>query len=521
MPLKKVGPLGQFGVNKDQQPQELADNVFSECANVRFRDGGLERMKGEQQVFDTPSVTPYWLQPYYTTTAQYWVHAGLAKVYADTYTGGAPVRTDITPILPSAPTGGVDDRWTGGVLNGVLVMNNSKDVPWYWDTSVGVNKLVPLPGWDPTWRAKSIRPFKNVLVAVGITKGTTYYPHLVFWSDEAAPGSVPTSWNVADLTKIAGDQDLAEDPGLMVDQKVMGDANIIYKQNSMYSMRATGGEDVFRFQRLPGGSGMLTIGAVADTPVGHVVLTNGDVVLHAGQGAQSIITGILRKTLFRTIDSTNRARAFLVPNPAASEVWICYPELGKAACTKAMVWNWIDKTWSIRTLDNTTYGAAGQLVEGATKAWSAQNYAWSDATFAWDEDELSPAQERLLLCSTTPLITAADVTGTRNGAAYTSYVERVGLTFGDPDLVKRLKSIRVRVEAATGTKIQFEVATSMNPEQGYTWQTPFQYTVGQTANNQVDILANGKFLGLRVTSLDNQPWRMTSYEMDLVGAGKY
>lgn len=513
--IKTIQLLGQYGINKDTQAQELPENAWSDGVNVRFRNGALERMKGEQKVFDTPVVTPYWLQPYNTATKQFWVHAGLSAVYADDGT----TRINITPA--TAPTGGVDDRWTGGVLNGVLVMNNGKDVPWYWDTSAGVNKLVPLPGWDASWRARSIRPFKNVLVAVGLTKGASFFPHLVMWSDVAAPGAVPTSWNVTDLTKLAGNLDLAEDPSLMVDQLVMGDVNVIYKQNAMYAMRATGGVDVFSFQRLPGRQGLLAVGAVADTPVGHVVLTNGDVVLHAGQGAESIIDGTLRRTLFRTIDATNRQRAFVTTNPAASEVWICYPELGKQSCTKAAVWNWRYKTWSLRTLDNVTYGATGQLAQGATQAWSAQNYAWQDATFAWDEDELSPTQERLLLCSTAPLVTAADVTGTRNGAAYTSYVERLGLTFGDASKVKTMRGLAVRVDGAVGAKIQFELGGAMNPEQQVTWTAPVTYTVGQMGYNELYLFATGRYIALRITSLDNQPWRITSLDVDLVPAGRY
>jgi hypothetical protein len=513
--IKTIQLLGKYGINKDVQPQELPENTWSDGINVRFRNGALERMKGEQKVFDTPSVTPYWLQPYNTATTQYWVHAGLSAVYADDGT----TRTNITPT--TAPTGAVDDRWTGGVLNGVLVMNNGKDIPWYWDTTGGVNKLVALPGWDSTWRAKSIRPFKNVLVAIGITKGSTQYPHLVLWSDVAAPGAVPTSWNVADLTKLAGNLDLAEDPSLMVDQLVMGDVNVIYKQNSMYAMRATGGTEVFSFQRLPGRQGLLTVGAVADTPVGHVVLTNGDVVLHAGQGARSIVDGVMRRTLFRTIDATNRKRSFVTTNPAASEVWICYPELGKASCTKAVVWNWNDQTWSIRSLDNVTYGATGQLAQGATQAWSAQAYSWADATFAWDEDELSPAQERLLLCSTTPLITASDVTGTRNGLAYTSRVERLGLTFEDASRVKTLAGLRVRVDGASGAQIQFQVGGAMNPEGSFTWGSPVTYTVGSSAYNQINLFATGRFIGIRILSLDNQPWRLTSLDVDFSYRGRY
>ena len=116
--LKTIQLLGQVGINKDTQAQELPDNAWSDGANVRFRNGAIERMKGDQRVFDAPVSAPYWLQPYNTATTQYWIHACLNAVYADDGT----TRLNITPA--TAPTGGIDDRWTGGVLNGVLVMNN-------------------------------------------------------------------------------------------------------------------------------------------------------------------------------------------------------------------------------------------------------------------------------------------------------------------------------------------------------------------------------------------------------------
>ncbi|MDE1997656.1 MAG: hypothetical protein KGI52_01885 [Burkholderiales bacterium] len=512
MTIKTTQLLGQYGINKDVQPQELPKNAWSDGANIRFRNGAMERMKGEQQVFASPSVTPYWLQAYYQGGKRYWVHAGLANVFVDDGT----TRTDITPT--SAPTGAVDNRWTGGVLNGTLVMNNGVNNPYFWG---GTGVLTPLTAWPASTTAASLRPFKNFLVALDVTKSGARYAHMVKWSTPAVPGAIPDSWDQNDTTKLAGERDLAEEPSLMVDQMVLGDANIIYKENSMYSMRATGGLDVFSFQRLPGSVGAIGKGCIANTPKGHVVLTHGDVVIHQGQGPQSIINGVMRKWLFQTIDTTNRQRAFLVTNPPAKEVWVCFPELGSSACTKAAVWNWDDNTWTIRTLDNVTYGATGQLDSGVTKAWSAQNYAWQDAAFAWNEDELSAAQERLLICSTAPVISAADVTGTRNGAAYTSYAERVGLTFDDASRVKVVRGLRTRVDAAIGTQIQFEIGGSMNPETPMVWSTPVTYVAGTSAYNQIDAFATGRFIGVRVTSLDNQPFRFTSYDSDFIMAGAY
>lgn len=510
--MKTIQLVGQYGINKDAQAQELPENAWSGGANMRFRNGAMERMKGEQAVFDGLAKTPYWLQPYYQGGKRYWIHASTNSVRAESDTGGA----DITPT--TAPTGAVDDRWTGGSLGGVLVMHNGVDTPYYWG---GTGVLQALPAWPAGLKAKSLRPFKSFLVALGVTKGANAYPHMVKWPAPAVPGAVPASWDETDTTKLAGELDLAEEPSILVDQLPLGDANIIYKENSMYAMRATGGMDVFRFQRLPGSVGALARGCIVDTPLGHVVLTHGDVIIHSGQGPQSIIDGSMRRWLFRTIDTTNRKRAFLVTNPPAREVWVCFPALGDAACTLAAVWNWGDKTWSIRTLDNATYGATGQLDSSLSNAWSAQAYAWKDATFAWDEDELSAAQERLLLASTAKRISAADVTGTRSGAAYTSYAERTGLTFGDASRVKVVRGLRVRLDASKGTRVQFEVGGAMNPEDPMAWSAPVEYIAGETPYNQIDTFATGRFIGVRVTSLDNQPFRLTSYDSDFIVTGAY
>lgn len=512
MTIKTSTELGKIGVVKDIQPQEIATNAWSDGMNVRFRDGGVERMKGELKVFDTPSTIPYWLQPYYQGGKRYWIHAGLNAVLAD---DGA-ARTTITPA--TAPTGAIDDRWTGGVLNGVLIANNSKDIPWSWG---GTGLMTALPGWDATWRAKSLRPFKSVLVALGITKGSTVYPHMVKWSVPAVPGAVPASWDATDVTKTAGELDLAEEPSLLVDQLPLGDVNIIYKENSMYAMRATGGLDIFSFQRLPGAVGALARGCIAQTPMGHVVLTHGDVIMHSGQGPRSIINGRLRKWLFAQIDSTNRARSFVVTNPPVKEVWVCFPELGKSSCTLAAVWNWEEDTWSIRSLKNVTCGAIGQLDSGTTMSWDVQNYAWQDAAQAWNEDPLSPAQERLLIGSTAPIINAVEITGTINGAGYTSYVERTGLTLDSAEVVKTVRGLRFRAQGAQGTRLQIEVGGQMSMEDPIKWSQAVTHTIGANPYGQIDTFANGRFIGVRVTSLDNQPWRFQSYDTDFVVTGRY
>ena len=120
MAIVTIPKSGEYGVIKDQPAQELPINAWSDSANIRFREGGAERFKGEKQLFDTPAVTPYWLQQYNQGGKRWWIHAGTGKLFAD---DGVGARSEITPT--SAPTGAIDDRWTGGVMNGVLVANNA------------------------------------------------------------------------------------------------------------------------------------------------------------------------------------------------------------------------------------------------------------------------------------------------------------------------------------------------------------------------------------------------------------
>lgn len=430
-------------------------------------------------------------------------------MFADSAAG----RVTITPA--STPTAATK-RYTGGVLNGVFVLNNGTDAPWYWN---GSGVLQAIPSWQSGVTAKSLRPFMNYLVSIGVNKSGTDYDHMVKWSAAAQPGALPTSFDQTDVTKDAGELDLGQDSSLMVDQLPLGNTNIIYKEGSMWSMTYIGQPYIFQFQKLPGSTGMLSVGCAAETPMGHVVLTPGDVILHNGQGPQSIINAVMRRWLFNQIDSTNRALCFVTTNPAANEVWICFPELGKTTCTKAVVWNWADGTWAIRALNNVNYGAVGQIDYSLTSTWEAQTDTWANAVNAWNQDPLSPAQSRLLLASTAPKISAVDVGATMNGAAYTSRLTRTGMSFDKPDTNKLIRAVYPRVEAAKGTQIQIEVGGQMDMESVVTWSPPVTYTVG--SSYKADAFASGRFLAMRFTSLDNQPWRIRSIDLDIVERGTY
>lgn len=509
MPLVKV-PDCSLGWNADASPEELPVGVWSSVTNMRFVNGYAQRFKGMGSVFTAPSITPYWIGAYQIGTKRYWVHAGTQKVFVDDGT----TRTEITPA--SLFTGAQDDRWTGGVLGGVLVMNNGKDQPQYWGGNVA-NDLATLTGWNANWRCQVLAPFKNYLVALNITKSGANYPHMVKWSDAADPGTIPGSWDETDPALDAGEVDLAETPDLLVDAVPLGDTLCIYKERSIYEMRYVGGTFIFQFRRLPGDFGMLARGCGVNTPVGNVVLSAGDVILNTGQGVQSIANGQVRSFIFNNIDATNYKRAFVAANPQRNEVWVCFPFNGSSNCDKACVWNWETKVWSQRNLTNVTYGAAGQMELSTNNSWAADGEAWSLDTTTWNENEYAPNEARLLF-STTTAIKAVDTGSTDDGTtALSGVLERAGLTFGDPYAHKLVRAVYPRIDAPSNTTVTVEVGAAAAPDQVPTWSSPVTFTVGQDI--KADAFARGRYLAVRVTGAT--AWRMRSFELDVVTAGAY
>lgn len=512
MPIAKIDDLSGGWV-PDAMPEELDGAAWSSVKNMRFRNGMAERFRGMANVFGVPGAAPYWIAAYSSSTTRYWVTACLAKLYA--YDGAS--QFDITPTVP--PAGGVDNRYTGGSFNGVMLFNNGWDAPWVWGGATGVPAIL-LPNWDPTHRALWMRPFGNYIFCGGITKGANVFPHMLKWSAAAVPGAVPGSWDPADPTQDANERDLAETPDLMVDALPMGDQLIIYKERSMYSARYVGAQQIFATQRIAGETGMLARGCAVDTPIGHVVLTAGDVVVHQGGPSQSIANGAVRKWIFGRMNSQRASRSFVVSNPQKSEVLICFPSVNSETCNSAAVYNWETKKWGQRDLVAVTYGATGQVNPNLTLlSWNAQNEKWNARVGTWNENQYAPNEARVLFARAAPAISAFDVSSTDFGTQFAAKLERIGLTMGEPARVKYVRALYPRVDAVPGTTLQVSVGYAENASAAITWQPAQPFVVGQ--QDKVDVDAAGRRLAYRIEATGYPDWRMRSMSADVEMMGLY
>lgn len=506
LPVQECGK----GVNKDLLPSELAAGVWSDCLNVRFRNGFAQKRKGIQSAYTTPTATPYWIGTFGTSAARYLVQAGTSTVFVD----DGSARTNITGV---APTGARDDRWTGSDFNGVLVLNNGVDDPRYWNGNPA-STTATITGWTAGTKADSLRAFKNFLLAFGVTKAGTKFPYRAMWSDVADPGSIPASWTASSTNK-AGEVDITG-IGQLVDALPYGDALIVYGQEGRAVMRYTEADSVFDIQPLPGKDGLLNRGCVVQTPKGHVFLTLGDVRIHSGGESTSIAEGVIRKWLTATMDTANAQRSFVCLNPQETEVWVCFPSVNKSDCDTVAAWNWSDETWGIFSVPNLTYGTSGLVSSNlAATTYATTTLTYDTATAVYSQNEASANEARLVVATSTPTLGLANTGALDFGSRVSWFLEKTGIPLSDTqDTVKPISRMRPRLDALAGTALTVKLATTKNPDDSPVYGTSATYTQG-TSTWANKFTTAGRYGAVRIEGTDDQPAALRSYQLEVADSG--
>lgn len=516
MPIIPINQVGAIGVNKDLSQHELPPNAWTDSYDVRFIDGAAFQFYGHDEVYASPSYAPQYLMACSVGSLNYWIYTTAAKTYCVTITGGAVVHTDITHVTARA---GVVNQWTGTLIGGIPILNvgDTAKVPMSWDLNTA-NKFVDLANWTASTYCKSLRAFKNYLIALNVTKATTNYPFMVKWSHPADPGAVPSSWDHTDATKDAGEADLSEGHDPIVDGLQLRDSFIIYKEASVWRMDFTGGPYVFRFSKVLGTSGAMNRNCIVEADGVHVVLTGSDVIVHDGQTATSVLDKQTRRYFFQHMDAESKNLCFLFKNPFFNEIFICYPEIGSTSCDAAMVWNYKDKTISFRSLPNINHASFGAVDNSMSGSWAGDSTPWESDTTLWNSGDLIPSTARCILGSADTKLFMLDSSAAFSGSLPSAYMERRGLSFGKPDNIKLIRGIRPRIVGSTGETVIVKVGYSDDPYLDPTYTT-MTHTIGSTISN--DCLVSGRYIAVRFETGSAYQWRLDSYDLDVEIEGSW
>lgn len=525
MTMIPFSPAGQYGVVSDVLPHELPLTAWSAAENMHFQDDYAEKVLGHKSIFGTTSVVPYFLTTVRPVSGNaFWVYAGESAVYC--YDTG---HHDITRAAGAYSALGKLE-WQGGVMNGLLFLNNGVDTPQVWSPAVNTQLLVDLPNWPASTTAAILRSFKNFMIAGDVTKSGTRDGRLIKWSHTAAVGTYPSSWDETDTTKDAGEYSLSETEGIIIDCLPLRDVNMVYKDDSVWGMSYVGGNDIFRFFNVFRNIGMLAKDCAVEFQTGqHLVISRDDVFVHDGQSLQTILRKKIRKQFYDNIDQDNVDNTFVTMDAANTEVWMCYPQTGSTYCNRALVWNWRTGTFGFRDLPNVVSIGSGIADSTAgSDIWSAASGSWDSDGASWGQTVANPSQTRLVMAAPTESALYAMLPASTdfNGVPFTASLQRTGIGIpfvenAQPDIssMKFCRGIWPRITGTIGGIVQVRLGSQMTVSDSPTWGSWKDFVIGTT--QKIDVTTSGRLFAIEFSSDTAISWKLHGYSLDIDLIGRY
>jgi len=376
-----------------------------------------------------------------------------------------------------------------------------------------------------TTLCKSMRAFRSFLIALNITKDGVNFPRVVKWSTESATQTLPTSWNETTSTVDAGEFELADSKGDILDGLQLRDSFMIYKEDAVYSMTFVGTPFIFSFRQLSPTIGAISKNCVAEFDGGHAIFGKGNFYINDGQRIKPILPMKLKEYVFQSIDGQQTNKCFVTADYGRTEILFCFTADGATTDqpNKAVVWNYITNTFTIRDIPDLShigYGNVGNPVRATT--WAATTDTWESSTGPWTMSY--DLQDKVLLFAdpgNTKLY--RDNSGNKEDTTFMdSYIERSGLTLneqGQPDqtTVKRISAIYPKMSISSDNEINVYLGTSMSTEEGITWNAPT--TFNPNTQSKVSVRGTGKLYAVKFESTTDMDWELDGYAIDVKNIG--
>lgn len=500
-----IDDLAMPGFLPDAPPHISPAGAWTDSRNVRYRDGGVEKVNGYTEALGALSATAIWAEPVTDGINAFWTYAtggasgggfGNGDVL---YATDGSAHSDIShPSITYSAN--LDVGWSGGAFHGYLVATDGSNIPQQWTPSLA-NNASSLSYWPATTvTAKRLAFYKDFIWAIRVTDGGTYNPRMIRWSDRAATGLLPTSWDYTDPTNQAGLVELAQTQDAIVDALALRDSMVVYKESHTWLADYVGGLDIFGFRQVFTEIGAMTENCAIAFGSQHLVLSDHDLVLHDGSNAQSIADKRTRRWLFNRISSDRYKRTFLAADIKNREALICFAEVGYDYPNLCLAWNWAENTFDVRELGGPkTYSARGIIPSGTSTTFDADTPGSFDAAAgSFDDQTYSQFQERLvMLDASAKKAYQFDVGETFNGVAMSCYAERTacGLT-QDLGFVKRVIKIWPRLIAGAGDVIRFRLSMRESLGAAISYSEPYDFTVG--VDTWLDVRLSGRVIDMRV-----------------------
>jgi len=442
----------------------------------------------------------------------------------------AAEHTAAYPVVPVGTTATGDSdygantsnkRWTATNMNGLIVATDGYDVPQMWPLSSGVPSLtipfIRLQNFPDTYKCKVIRSFRTFLIGLNWERSNEE-PRLVKWSTEASFGSPPVTWDENDATLDAGEYELSDTPGDIIDGLPLGDSFIIYKDDSIYIMNYVGTPYIFSFKLMSPTIGLLSKEAVAEFEGGHFFMGNSDFYVCNGQTITPMLSNKLRRTVFDELNGDNYQKCFVAADYVRNEMMACYPAGSSTVANRALIWNWKDNTFSFRDLPDTSHISSGivEITAGAT--WNAATLTWDADSDPWGSTNYDNVIKNIVFADVTNTKIYRDNKGNKKDTATMSaYIERTGYDLGDPQSVKFVSAVYPQIEVSGDNTVNVYIGKQMSTEEAITWEGPI--TFNPNSQSKVSCRVSGKYFGVKVESDTDVDWKLHGLSFEVQQRG--
>jgi len=521
MPREQIKPRG--GWSSDLPAEEVPAGFITRAKNVLVRDGALGRAFGFAPFAGTGSAStligPRFLIANQALGTAFWLYAG------DTIVGVTDGFThqDITPVgWPDHA--GFNGPFSGGIVNQLPVLNSRIDGPFYWQQDFATpGVMVPLPDWPVLDTAGSMRPFREFLIAMDINIAGTRFADLLRWSDAAPPGNVPQSWTTG-VQSQAGEISVSFNPGELVDGAQLLDRFYVYKTTSVFVMTLVGGVFIFNNRPVFSTFGALARGCIAEWRAQHIVLTDGDLVIHDGTNVRSIANERLRREIFDSMSGDFFDNTYLAISGRFDVLFICRPRGTEQYPSEAITLDLNDLSFGHQSLVST--GSPHMLdglvdtTQSVEPTWDTKTTTWDTDATRWGESAFSRVENEVIIADFTGLkLQQLGLGEDQDGTPIDAIAERVGISLGRPDVRKFVRRIWPRFYGGAGNTVFVQVGAHDNPNSEPAYSPEQAFTIDVDRFLSVDV--SGFYLAYRFRSDTGIAWRLPNFDVEFELMGRY
>lgn len=514
--------LGTQGIFHDPNDYDLPPTAFSAGTNIMFNGNSAIRAPVFRTVHSPGVATPF--HPDFVVARR--PGTGYDTLFTvgndglmQSWSSGAVAVVTPTVFTPLASP----KQWTSTFLGDVTYLARGTHVPYGYSSSSSV--FAAMPAWDSTWRCESLRAYKDYLVALNVTKGSTQYPSMVKTSNNQLAGGFPDSWDATDPTKNTTENMLADLTSPLVDGAVLGDYFMLYSKTQVWLMSATTSAAVFNYRMIFAEGGIMAANCAAEVNGKHWVFGTDDIYSHTGSetSKETLVGQKNRAYVFDTLDRTKSDRCFVHYSPGHKSVVFAYPTFDPVAsfkasvgCNRALVINVELGTQTFIEIPDVTGATAANVNDYLT--WTtASALTWASVGGSWASQVASYQTYTVFSCRDTsagvalPKLIAWDFMNIGTLAKnydpdYNThaYLERTGIDLDEEgatlSTVKIVRSVFPQIDIPNNPNSTFlfyvQLGTAMAPGGPYTWGAKLPFI--PRSDYKIDSMMGGRYLGFRV-----------------------